>query len=151
MVSAKFTASSKGLEMTLKFVDKTIKIALTISIAVFLGLWIENHFSLGLGFFLGDLWGCINLLLINQLLRGFLLKTSSNHWKNYILLGLKFPMLYFIGYLLLKIDLAAQALLAGFILLLATALSIGFLTLRKNKPRPTSSAGQPLVDRYHGK
>ena len=142
----KSTALSRGLEMTLDFVDRTIKFSLIIAVALFFVLLCFGQLPFGLGIILGCFWGGINLLLIKHLINSFLTSPSSpksNQWKRYFLLGLKFPLLYFIGYLLLKADfMPIYALVTGFSLLLAISMVIGAISLNKRKICPKNTAAE---------
>ncbi|MBA2727829.1 MAG: hypothetical protein H0U49_06630 [Parachlamydiaceae bacterium] len=138
--------------MKLKFIDQVIKVTFLFALFIFLALWNDNQFYEGLGIFCGAAWGSVNLLLIKHLLEKFLFTTGKNEWKNYFLLGVKFPLLYFIGYILLSIeDFSAYALMSGFSLFLATTLGVGMLTSLAKNPRQKNSAEKPLVDNCHGK
>lgn len=135
--------------MKLKIIDQILKITFLFALVIFVVLWNNGHFFFGLAVFFGAIWGCVNLLLIKHLLQIFLLPSAKKGWKNHFLLGVKFPLLYFIGYILLSFeDFSAYALMSGFSLLLAVTVAIGVLSSLTKIARPTE---KPLADNRHGK
>jgi hypothetical protein len=133
--------------MTLDHVAYTIKTTLRttliLAITLFLALWGFSQFPFGLGILIGCSWGCVNLLLIKHLVESFFSSPKPSQWKHYFLLGLKFPMLYFIGYLLLKTDfMPIYALVTGFSLLLAISMGVGAISLNKRKMCPKNTAAE---------
>lgn len=96
------------------FIQQSIKLtlisALLISglISIYMGLFE------GFGIILGASWGCLNLVLIQNTLNSLLADKSKNPLKIIALLGLKFPVLYGLGYLLLASEyFPVLSLLAG--------------------------------------
>ena len=135
--------------MNAKFTDRVIQATLILAFFLLLGFWNNHQLETGTAIFCGAAWGCINLLLIKHLLQKFLFTDKKIGWKSYFLLGVKFPMLYFIGYSMLSFEhFSPYSLVSGFILLLATTLGIGILTsLNKNH----WSCQKTPADNCHGK
>jgi hypothetical protein len=72
----------------------------------------------GFPFFCGGIWGAANLLLIKQLIPPIFSKNKKNYSKIALLLILKCPLLYLMGYFLLKTHrISITPLLLGFSLL----------------------------------
>lgn len=88
--------------MTVDFVDRIIKTSL-IFIAIvfpFAALYLKIPFALSMVF--GCVWGCANLFLIRILVTKTLgVRIKSKFWI-ILIVFVKFPILYFLGYLLLK-------------------------------------------------
>lgn len=79
----------------------------------------EMNFNFFSGLFLGFMWGAINLYFIGQLLHSLLIESPKKFFKMGFLILLKFPMIYFSGYLLLAYTNASPlSLTLGFILAL---------------------------------
>lgn len=104
--------------MKFKFLNDVIIYTLLLAAACFLVAPFRYDFSDGLGVALGALWACANLFLIKNLLLSILLTDSRNFLKFFLLFGVKFPLLYYVGYLLLSNDyLSSISVLIGFSLL----------------------------------
>lgn len=88
--------------MEIKFIQNTIKS--TFFLAVFCSLFINFYFSFfdALSFLVGSVWACANLVLIKSLVENLLVSSSRRLLKILGFLAIKFPLLYFIGYLLLS-------------------------------------------------
>jgi len=138
--------------LKLKVVDQSLKATFLLAVIIFLVFLNDGQFYFGLGIFCGAAWGGVNLLLIKQLLEKILLASANNSWKSYFLLGVKFPILYFIGYELLSFEhFSAYALMSGFTLLLATTLCAGIVASLTKNTRQQNAAKKPLADNCHGK
>lgn len=87
-----------------------------------LGLYHSNLFSLGIS--AGALWGGINLYFIKELCESYLINEKKNI---FYLTGLKFPILYLFGYVLLNFF-SPVALLIGFSLLFPALIIKGGMT-----------------------
>lgn len=87
--------------MGLEFIQQSIRMTLIGSIAIGLVSIFYLGFPEGLGFILGALWGCANLWLIKNTLSSLITDESKNYLKIFALIGIKFPVLYGLGYLLL--------------------------------------------------
>lgn len=74
-----------------------------------------------LSFLVGSLWGIFNLVMIRWALKSFLIE--KNKLKTFLLLLLKFPLLYGIGYLFLKSEyFDLLSLISGFSFILLASM-----------------------------
>ncbi|NLI14843.1 MAG: hypothetical protein GX409_01005 [candidate division Zixibacteria bacterium] len=101
--------------MSVDFVDRVIRTSI-IFIAIvfpFAALYLKIPFALSLVF--GCLWGCANLFLIRILVTRTLGVRIKNKFWIVLIIFVKFPLLYFLGYLLLKWKyLSVYGLILGF-------------------------------------
>jgi hypothetical protein len=106
--------------MGLEFINRIIRTSLIVSALTFLFVAVYRNFPFGLGMFLGTAWGCLNLFFITQLVvEAFSLK-KPNKGKLTLILLVKFPLLYYAGYILLRLRyLPVESLLIGFTLIFA--------------------------------
>lgn len=106
--------------MELKFITQVIKITSALSLVSLLAVTLFLGYMDGLAFFAGAVWGCINLILIKNLVQKVLPFDSKNAFKILLILGVKFPLLYLVGALLLTVaHLPPISLMAGFSLVFA--------------------------------
>ena len=86
--------------MNLDFINRVLKTSLiTAAIAFpFLAVYIRLPFAIA--FVLGCLWGCLNLLAIKFLVVQLITPDSKNIILILAFIFLKFPIIYFLGYLL---------------------------------------------------
>lgn len=82
-------------------IRQIIKSSVLISLIVTASLWVLKKDIGVLGFVLGSLWGCLNLYLIEVLIKAALMKKNVLMSSGLILI--KFPLLYWIGYKLLTL------------------------------------------------
>ncbi len=87
--------------MDLRFIDRVIKSTLILAAIVFpfFALYISMNFALAV--LLGALWGCLNLLAIRFIVVSLLTPRRKNLSLGLIVLFVKLPVLYGIGYLLI--------------------------------------------------
>lgn len=100
--------------MDLDWIEKILKTTLyfTVCLAIFITYFI-GIFD-GLALLAGGCWGCLNLLFIKNLVQEWIVLESRHYLKILLLLTVKFPILYFFGYLLLASNLFPLfSLLAG--------------------------------------
>lgn len=104
--------------MGIEFIYRIIRTSLIISALCSLFVAVYYAFPFGLGLFLGTAWGCLNLFFITQLVvEAFSLK-KPNKGKLTLILLVKFPLLYFAGYILLRLKyFPVESLLIGFTLI----------------------------------
>lgn len=77
-------------------------------------------------FFFGSIWGCLNLFFLKHLLQSLMLPGPRHYAKIAILLAIKFPLLYSLGYLVLvSLSLPPFYSLLGFTLIFAVLLLQG--------------------------
>jgi hypothetical protein len=118
------------------FIRRVIKttIIVTIFVALFTTSYYNIHFAFGL--VIGSMWNIINFWLIRLVVVGGLSKTPIRKSKLLILILVKFPLLYGLGYLIVRFGkFTAGSLLCGFSLLFIVLLlkTLGILILTKNK------------------
>ena len=112
--------------MELDFIHKIIRSTLIWATACFVILSLYLNISIGLGIFLGALWGCANLLAIKFLIQNWLIPSPNRYLKLFASLTLKFPLIYYGGYLLLSSDFSTPLyLLLGFMLIFLALLTRG--------------------------
>ncbi len=113
--------------MGLEFISQVIKLTLLTTFFISLGLSFYLVSSDGAAFFLGTVWGCVNLWLIKRFVQAALAQGTKDFLHIVGILGFKFPLLYFAGYLLLsKAQLSAFYVLLGFSSLFISIFCLGF-------------------------
>lgn len=104
----------------LKGIDAIVYTTLLLAL---LGLFIAlclQHLAEGLALFAGASWGALNLYFLKSLLYNLLLR-SEQKLRLLLSICIKWPLLYFVGYCLLKTAyLPSLYLLIGFSLTIAT-------------------------------
>lgn len=90
--------------MELEFINRIIKSTLLFGLCSFLALTVYIDFFSGLALFLGAIWGCVNLLFIKYLVQSTFDPGPKSYRKILTVMGVKFPLLYAIGYWLLTND-----------------------------------------------
>jgi hypothetical protein len=101
--------------MGIKFVNWVM--ILTIILAFILTIVVGVAWGLpsGLGVFAGAAWGTVNLYLIKRLIESLIDQNAKSYFHIALLFGIKFPLLYLVGFLLFKVGLfPALSLLLGF-------------------------------------
>lgn len=104
--------------MERNLIQEVVTRTMFLAVAVFL---VSAPFTLGLGIgvFAGALWGCINLVLIKHVMQNFLKLSDRKYIKLFLLLCVKFPLLYFMAYYLLSLNyFSPWSFLLGFMSLL---------------------------------
>lgn len=106
--------------MGIEFIYRIIRTSLIVSALSFFFVGAYYSFPFGLGLFLGTVWGCLNLFFITQLVTEAFSLKKPNKSKLILILLVKFPLLYFIGYILLWLKyFPVESLLVGFTLIFA--------------------------------
>jgi F-type H+-transporting ATPase subunit a len=109
--------------MELKFIQSVLKRSIALAILCILTALFYLGFHAAIGIGVGTIWGCVNLWLITRLLQTILLPQSRNFLKFFMFFGIKFPLLYLIGYLMLASGyFSAESALFGFSLVLVVTL-----------------------------
>ncbi len=106
--------------MEITFIDKIIKTTLAVAFLTF--VVVSFYFGLphGLAILAGAVWGSTNLFFIKQLVKNWLIPGQRDFLKIWVILGLKFPILYLAGFGLLKTGYLPELdLLIGFTLMMA--------------------------------
>lgn len=83
-----------------KLIKQSIILTLVLAAMGFAGMSTYTSFVEGLSLFLGGVWGAANLWMITMLLQNLLLPDQRSFLKIFAYMALKFPLLYFAGYLL---------------------------------------------------
>lgn len=106
--------------MGVEFIYRIIRTSLIVSALSFFFVGAYYNFPFGLGLFLGTAWGCLNLFFITQLILEVISLKKPNKGKVLLILLVKFPLLYFAGYILLRLNyFPVESLLIGFTLIFA--------------------------------
>jgi hypothetical protein len=81
----------------------------------------------GLAVFAGAAWGTVNLYLIKLLIENLASQNAKSYWNIALLFGIKFPLLYLVGFGLFKVGyLPTLSLLLGFSLFFLSIILRGF-------------------------
>lgn len=118
--------------MEIEFIHRVIKTSLMASLLAFVFLSAFSHFFDGVGVLIGAIWGCVNLFLLKHVMRSWLTLGEQDYLQMYTLVGIKFPILYVLGYGILNIEaLSILSLVMGFSLIFLViffkGLAMGFL------------------------
>ncbi len=106
--------------MGLELIKRTYGTSLVLAILVFFYTWGYYSFSSAVGILTGTAWGCLNLFFITSLVTSFIKTGEKDYPKIWILLLLKFPLLYGLGFLALRINyFDPLSFLLGFTIVLA--------------------------------
>lgn len=109
--------------MGLKLIDRIIKSTLIAAAVLFPFLALYFDMSFGLSVLFGAIWGALNLLAIKIIITSLVTRQSKRPTLGIIVLIIKLPILYGIGYLLVTWDyLSITGLLWGFSGIFITAL-----------------------------
>jgi hypothetical protein len=124
--------------MSLDFINRIIKTSLIFVLIVFPFAAVYVGLAFGVSIVLGCLWACTNLFLIRYLVTGLL---GEGPKKKYLILAtifIKFPLLYFLGYLMVKWSyLSVYGLLWGFsAIFVVTVLKVISRSLLKLDDKP---------------
>ncbi len=125
--------------MGIEFINKVIVISIILALA---GLIVGGSylgFNSGVAILVGAAWSCINLYFIKSLMQSALSSSSKSYFAVIILLGIKFPLLYGIGFVILKMGyLPVISLLLGFSLIFLVILAKGTQVwlMETKEPKP---------------
>ena len=86
--------------MNLDFINRIIKTSLILAAIVFPFLAIYLRVSFAVAFVLGCMWACLNLIAIRFLIAQIITPNPKNKVLIIIFIFVKFPLIYFLGYLL---------------------------------------------------
>ena len=102
-----------------EFIHRVIKTSLVVATLGFLFVTVYYDFRFGAGILVGTIWGCLNLyFLTNLITQIFSPDKEVKKGKVILIVLVKFPLLYLIGYVLLMIKyFPAVSLLSGFTLI----------------------------------
>jgi hypothetical protein len=124
--------------MNLDFINRVIRTSLIIIIIAFPFAAIYIRLAFAVSILLGCLWGCADLLAIKLLITSFLGGRTRSVLSIILILFVKFPLLYFLGYLLVKWSyLSVYGLLWGFsAIFLITVLKVISRSILKLDSKP---------------
>ncbi len=102
-----------------EFIHRVIKTSLVVAALGFLFVTVYYDFKFGAGILVGTIWGCLNLyFLANLVTEVFSPGKEVRKGKIILIVLVKFPLLYLVGYVLLMIDyFPAISLVSGFTLI----------------------------------
>jgi len=125
--------------METSFIYRTIRTSAVVSCFAFLAAWLYFGFKFGAGIVVGTMWGCLNLYAIGLAVKALIVPEKAKKGIIILILVLKFPLIYFIGYLILRINcFPILSLLAGFtvifLIMLSKALGNSLLTGARKQP-----------------
>ena len=104
--------------MGIEFIYRTIKTTLILAALIFVVATIYYDFKIGLGILVGAGWGCLNLYFLTNLIQGALDPEKPNKRKIFLIVLFKFPLLYLLGYFILRLKyFPVVSLLSGFTLI----------------------------------
>jgi hypothetical protein len=104
--------------MGIEFIGRIIKTSLVVSafVLIFGSVYYDWNYSLGIS--IGLAYNCVNLWLIMGLVRRFVTLGERRPVPILAFSMIKFPLFYFIGYLIMKVDIVpVSSLVTGFTLL----------------------------------
>jgi len=102
-----------------EFIHRVIKTSLVVAVLGFLFVTVYYNFRFGAGILAGAIWGCLNLYFLTNLITEIFSPDKEVRKGKVILIVLvKFPLLYLVGYVLLIIKyFPAVSLVSGFTLI----------------------------------
>ena len=128
--------------MNLDFINRVIKTSLVLALLTFPFAAVYVSLSFGISIAFGCIWACANLFLIKFLITGILGDGPKRKYLIAAIVFIKFPLLYFLGFLLVKWSyLSVYGLLWGFsLILIVTVLKVVSRIVLKldNKPAKVS-------------
>jgi hypothetical protein len=128
-----------------EFIHRVIKTSLIVAVLGFLFVTVYYNFRFGAGLLVGAIWGCLNLYFLTNLITEIFSPGKEVRKGKVILIVLvKFPLLYLVGYVLLIIKyFPAISLVSGFTLIFLVmflkALGRWVLSLETSKKPETKS------------
>jgi hypothetical protein len=124
------------------FTSRLIKVTFLMASAIALWMFYLIDLQTGLGILIGASWGSLNVHFLKMLLEEYLKLSAKSSLKISFYLGVKFPLLYFLGYKLLKINLfSVFSLLIGFSLLFIAIFMLGIVNIiSENRKRKLGSS-----------
>jgi hypothetical protein len=131
-----------------EFIHRVIKTSLIVAVLGFLFVTVYYNFRFGAGILVGAIWGSLNLYFLTSLITEIFSPGKEVRKGKVILIVLvKFPLLYLIGYVLLIIKyFPAISLVSGFTLIFLVmflkALGRWMLSLETSKKPETKSTNE---------
>lgn len=104
--------------MGIEFIHRVIKTSLVVSVILFVCVTFYYDFKFGSGILAGCGWSCLNLYFLTNLIKEALGAQKPKKTKIALIILVKFPLLYLLGYFLLRTDyFPVLSLLSGFTLI----------------------------------
>ncbi|KPL01960.1 MAG: hypothetical protein AMJ90_07130 [candidate division Zixibacteria bacterium SM23_73_2] len=104
--------------MGIEFINRVVKTSLIVSVIAFVFITFYYNFKFGSGILVGTGWSCLNLYFLANLIKEALNPQKPKKTKITLIILVKFPLLYFLGYLILRLNyFPVLSLLAGFTLI----------------------------------
>jgi len=138
-----------------EFIHRVIKTSLVVAVLGFLFVTVYYNFRFGAGILVGTIWGGLNLyFLTNLITEVFSPGKEVRKGKIILIVLVKFPLLYLVGYVLLIIKyFPAVSLISGFTLLFVVmflkALGRWVLSLEGSKKSEITSANETKEKEEH--
>ena len=127
--------------MGIEFIYRTIKTTLVLAVLVFVVVTIYFNFKTALGILVGAGCGCLNLYFLTNLIKEALSPEKPNKRKIALIALVKFPLLYLLGYFLLRLKyFSVVSLLSGFTLIFVVIFlkALGRWVLAISQPKESS-------------
>ena len=106
------------IKMGIGFIYRTIRASAVLACIIFLAVWLYYDFKFAGGILIGAGWGCLNLFAILLVVKAMIAPERAKKRAILLILFLKFPLVYFIGYVILRLGyFPILSLLAGFTLI----------------------------------
>jgi len=139
--------------MGLEFLKRVQSATAVVGALTFVLVSVYYDMSWGLGVLVGCGWGIANFWALTQVLTAMLTMDGVQRKRALIFAAIKFPVLYFLGYLALHSEwFPPISLLAGFSLLflviLLKAAGRTFLHLDDRRPQSNAKSGQPVSSQF---
>ncbi len=128
--------------MSLEFLNRIWKTTLVVGMVVFAFTAVYFDVTFAWGLLVGCVWGVANFVALGAVLTAFVTPGNINRRRALILAAIKFPVIYGIGYLILRSEkFEPTSLLVGFSLLflvtLLKALGRSYLKLDDRRDKTT--------------
>lgn len=127
--------------MSLEFLKRIWKTTLVVGVIVFAFTAVYFDMKFAWGLLVGCVWGVANFVVLAAVLTAFVTPGEVNRNRALILAAIKFPVIYGVGYLILRSDwFEPTALLVGFSLLFMVTLlkALGRSYLKMDEKRDGS-------------
>lgn len=110
------TTKIKAAPMGFEFLKRVRKTSIILALILFPVLTTYLGIYFGTACMVGLAWSLVNLHMISGLIKRIFAPAKKNHWIITLVFFAKFPMLYFVGFLILQNGrLPISGLLAGFL------------------------------------
>lgn len=135
--------------MGLEFLKRVQSATAVVGALTFILVSVYYDMSWGLGILVGCGWGIANFWALTRVLTAVLTLDGVHRRRALIFAAIKFPVLYFLGFLALRSEwFPPISLLAGFSLLflviLLKAAGRSFMHLDDRRPHKQAKSGQPV-------